>query len=178
MKSVGEAIEQCVTSGDPKAAINTVLEDVCHNDDSSWRKRLSSPTRNAYYGNGNDSCSSPSTSSISYYGTVSSAASSRPQTLSSSTGFGQRAPLSAQTFVPPSTPFVDFAKPPLPRKYNEGNVCANGNQVPSMSNAFSVSANDLSRQFNQRPLSFSGDSDAPLEGLCIYLSVIPTSFQG
>lgn len=62
-----------------------------------------------------------------YYGTVSSVGSSRPQTLSSTTDFGkQRVAISAQTFVPPTgTSFVpsspsEFAKPPLPRRYNDG----------------------------------------------------------
>lgn len=134
LKAIKENIEQSVATNNAEAIINTVIEDVCSNN---WRKRIGSPTRNQQIvknrSSCNDSSSSPSTSSIAlndnsslYFGTVSSASSSRPQTLSNSVDFGKRAALSAHTFVPPAgTPFVqnspsEFAKPPLPHRSNNG----------------------------------------------------------
>ncbi|KAI6182235.1 IMD domain-containing protein [Aphelenchoides bicaudatus] len=181
VKSVKETIEQSIEAKNNQAIVNTVIEDVCHSGDSSWRKRLTSPTRsNQMAGKPktgcNDSNSSPSTSSMAlswnqgdtnslYYGTVSSVGSSRPQTLSSSTDFGkQRAAISSQTFVPPTgTPFVlnsptEFAKPPLPRRDH----CGNGVKTPgqsSLSNNMSISSNNINgAHLNQRPLSFNEEA--------------------
>lgn len=136
INAIKEEIEQNISSTNTEDIINTVIEDVCNSGDSSWRKRLASPTKNQkIQGACNDSNSSPSSSSLAlsyqndtnsvYYGTVSSASSSRPHTLSNSVDFGKRAAISAQTFVPPTgTPFVqssiDFSKPPLPRRPNDG----------------------------------------------------------
>lgn len=139
IKAVKETIEQSISTENPQDIINTVIEDVCHTGDSSWRKRIASPTRASKTRNScNDSNSSPSTSSVAlslnqndnnsiYYGTISSVGSSRPQTLSNPGDFGKRAAISSQTFVPPlGTPFLqnspstEFAKPPLPRRYNDG----------------------------------------------------------
>lgn len=198
---VKETIEQNVVATNHKLIIDTIIEDICHSDDSSWRKRLASPTRklNKARAGCNDSSSSPSTSSMAlswnqnesaYYGTMSSVGSSRPQTLSSATADGsltaRRAPISAQTFVPPTgTPFVnspssEFAKPPLPRRLNEPEVYDNGNKTSVFtlsSNSMSVSSNDIHDQ--RRPISFNGDDSGIFwRDVCLIVTIFRFQTSG
>ncbi|KAH7728314.1 Protein M04F3.5 [Aphelenchoides avenae] len=189
VREVRDSIEGIINDNDSHTIVQTVLEDLGNQGDSSWQRRIVSPSHStissatsATIGSQNGTQYQMQVSSHSANGAVwernknagsetDSIAScfSRPHTITAGAAdphFLRRAPISSQTFLPPSDaytpPMRNSAKPPLPRRQTSANSDGQYGHVGTpmcepVTQSLSVSTNDLTQPMRRpRPLSFSG----------------------